>query len=357
MRCARCMADCTYPQRSDGKCPSCKGQFAFEPRTGDPITDMGFKSAIDAVSSMGSVRFLPDHVYYEIARRKRSRGYGRTVFYGLGSVGLLIALANPLALLGTAVCATVGTLLWPSATIQLDRLAFERLWKRWLDVHGAPRGLIVRSERPAAPYRGHTDIPSYSFDRAVVCDRPQTVDVLLANNFHFENNCAVLSSGGYPPHAFDMVRQMLSNNPRLVVYVLHDATYAGCGLAHLIASDPTWFRGRARVVEVGIRPAHAKHLRGVWQPAPELELGKSGPATRAGTTGKEQKWLDRFSVELAAIRPEQVIKRLYATIVADDKLEPASEYVEVLEGGDYFVESHAFHSDADAADGGADGFG
>jgi hypothetical protein len=27
----------------------------------------------------------------------------------------------------------------------------------------------------------------------VICDRAQTVDVLLANNFHFENNCAVLS--------------------------------------------------------------------------------------------------------------------------------------------------------------------
>jgi hypothetical protein len=147
-----------------------------------------------------------------------------------------------------------------------------------------------------------------------------------------------------------MVRQMLSNNPRLVVYALHDATGDGCALAHKLASDKSWFRGRARVVEVGIRPAHAKRLRGVWQPAE----GGTGPH---GTTARERKWLADYSLELAAIRPEQVIKRLYAVIVADAALEPASEYVDVVEGGDYFVDSTSFASDASASDGGPDSFG
>jgi hypothetical protein len=354
VKCIRCQNDCTYPQRSDKKCPSCRGEFAFEPRTGDLMSDAGFKAAIDAVSSMGTVRFLPDHLYYEVARRKRSRGAGRAVFYGLGAVGLLVALASPPLGIGMAIVGGgVGTMLWPSGQIALPRMTFETMWTRWLAVHDTPRGLIVRSRNaPAEPYRGHSDIPSYSFDRAVVCDRPQTVDVLLANNFHFENNCAVLSVDGYPPHAFDMVRQMLSNNPRLVVYALHDATHAGCALAHRLASDPTWFRGRARVVEVGIRPAHAKQLRGVWQPASE-----PGTPPRIGTTKREHRWLTESSLELAAIRPEQVIKRLYAVIVADQALEPASQYVDVAEGTEYYVDSTAFHSDASAADGGPDSFG
>ena len=353
MRCTKCKADCRYKERPDGKCPRCGQKFVFEPMAGDKITDVGFQNAIDAVSSGGKVRFLPDHVYYELARRKRSRGGGRAFFYGLGAVGLLVAIASPPAgIVMAAIGGVGGTMLWPSPTVALPRMKFETMWQRWLDVHGAPRGLIVRSRNaPAGPYRGHTDIPSYSFDRAVVCDRPQTVDVLLANNFHFENNCAVLSVDGYPPHAFDMVRQMLANNPRLVVYALHDATHDGCALAHRLASDPTWFRGRARVVEVGIRPAHAKRLRGAWQP-PE-----HGTSPRAGTTQKEQRWLNEHSLELAAIRPEQVIKRLYAVIVADQTLEPASEYVDIVEGGEYYVDSTAFHSDASAADGGPDSFG
>jgi hypothetical protein len=353
MKCARCDHDCRYPERSDKRCPRCRGQFAFEPRTGDPITDAAMKSSIDAVSSMGTVRFLPDHVYYELARRKRSKGYGRTAFYGLGAIGLFVAIANPLV--GLAMAATggwIGTMLWPSGRISFSRLTFDNLWQRWLDVHGTPTGLIVRSrEAPAGPYRGHTDIPSYSFDRAVICDRPQTADVLLANNFHFENNCAVLSVGGYPPHAFDMVRQMLANNPRLVVYALHDATSAGCGLAHLLANDPTWFRGRARVVEVGIRPAHARRFRGVWGERSE----DPPPGLGHGTTERERRWLAAHSLELAAIRPEQVIKRLYAVIVNDSALEAASEYVETA--SEYYVDATSFHSDASAADGGPDSFG
>lgn len=353
MRCIRCEADCRYPQRANGRCPTCDGEFAFEPRNGAPITDAGFKAAIDWVSSQGTVRFLPDHVYFEVARRKRKRHTARNVMYGFGAIGVLVALANPAFGVAMAMtCFGAGSLQWPSSVIQLSRVAFDDLWRRWVAVHGAPPGLIVRKERAAAgPYRGHTDIPSYSFDRAVVCDRAETVDVLLANNFHFENNCAVLSADGYPPHAFDLVRQMLANNPRLVVYVLHDASYAGCALAHRLASDPTWFRGRARVVEVGLRPAHARPLRGIWQ------VAEAAPASIAGTTADERKWLDRYALELAAIRPEQVIKRLYATIVDDTRLVPASEYVETQSGGDYYVDSSSFGGDATASDGGPDSFG
>jgi hypothetical protein len=353
MKCIRCDADCNYPERANKRCPKCRGEFAFEPRTGDPISDAGFKAAIDAVSSAGTVRFLPDHVYYEVARRKRSRSTARNLLYGLGTTGLLATPINPgTGLVIAAVCGGLGTLLWPSPMAKLARLPFKDLWKRWLEVHGEPRGLIKRSQRaPAGPYRGPTDIPSYSFDRAVICDRPQTVDVLLANNFHFENNCAVLSVDGYPAHAFDTVRKMLKQNPRLVVYALHDATYTGCNLAHRLASDPTWFRGRARVVEVGLRPAHARGLRGVWQP-PDLT-----PAASAGTTARERRWLERHSLDLAAVRPEQVIKRLYAVIVSDAELEPASTYVDVEPGVEYYVHPAAFRRDARAADGGPDSFG
>jgi hypothetical protein len=353
MKCIRCHADSKYKDRRDGHCPVCRRAFAFEPRTGDPITDAGFKSAIDAVSSMETVRFLPDHVYYEVARRRRSKGHGRNALYGLGALGLVVAVLNPVVGLAIAGAAGgAGTLLWPRAHARFSRAKFDEMWQRWISAHGAPAGLIVRSRHaPTGPYRGHTDIPSYSFDRAVVCDRAATVDVLLANNFHFENNCAVLSVDGYPPHAFDLVRQMLANNPRLVVYALHDASHAGCSLAHRLASDRTWFRGRARVVEVGLRPAHAKALRGVWQ-APD-----PAPDERPGTTAAERAWLDRNALELAAIRPEQVIKRLYATIVADAALEPASNHVATEVGAEYYVDSTSFHSDAGASDGGPDGFG
>jgi hypothetical protein len=66
-------------------------------------------------------------------------------------------------------------------------------------------------------------------------------------------------------------------------------------------------------------------------------------------------WLAAHSLELAAIRPEQVIKRLYAAIVNDAALEPASTYVET--GSEYSADSTSFHGDASASDGGPDSFG
>lgn len=57
---------------------------------------------------------------------------------------------------------------------------------------------------------------------------------------------------------------MLKRNPRLQVFVLHDATVPGCRLAHRLVTDPEWF-GEAglRVIDLGLRPRHAKPFRGI----------------------------------------------------------------------------------------------
>jgi hypothetical protein len=104
------------------------------------------------------------------------------------------------------------------------------------------------------------------------------------------------------------------------------------------------------VIEVALRPAHARRFRGLWQPATEI-------AETAGATRRERRWLAAYSLELAALRPEQVIKRLYATIIAEAALVSASEYVDTEDGVEYFVHARAFAGEAKASDGGPDSFG
>ena len=162
------------------------------------------------------------------------------------------------------------------------------------------------------------DIGDYSFDRAVICDRARTVDLLVANNFHFENNCAVLSIDGYPKGPFPVIKKMLKRNPRLQVFVLHDATVAGCKLAQRLITDPEWFGGSGlRVIDLGLRPRHAGPFKGLF-----LE----GPGTRLdpgeGTFADETEWLQRYKLELAACRPEQVMKRLFAGLQAHANDDP-----------------------------------
>jgi hypothetical protein len=210
-----------------------------------------------------------------------------------------------------------------------------------------PEGAIVRKPQLERRRAVEPDLADYSFDRAVICDRARTVDLLLANNFHFENNCAVLSIGGYPSRAFETVRAMLRRNPRLQVFALHDATGPGCAMPYRLAHEPDWFRGTT-VVDVGLRPGHAPPLVGLWIPAP----GKVKPGIAISPS--EASWLSQHFLELAAIRPEQVLKRLYRAI--NRKPEPARRNDDDT-NADVEVDADSFGSDASAADGGADGFG
>ncbi len=361
MKCVSCGRDSNYPDRANRICPGCRKEFAFETRQGDPFTDVAFKNAIDAVSSKGKLRWGVENLYYELARKKRSKlksaGPGclvPVVFVaivsvvgfathkpGLGIVAGLVAFIALLALL-------YG---WthPVGLVALEPAKFDELWKRWVHVHGLPGGVIVRP-----PKREHkpreADLPDYSFDRAVICDRARTVDLLLANNFHFENNCAILSITGYPEGPFETVRAMLKRNPRLEVFALHDATPFGCHMAHRLAIDPAWFHGQVPVIDVGLRPAHAAPFNGLIRKSevPHVRTGE-------GIDAKEAEWLSKYALELAAIRPEQTMKRLFRALARKD-----DRGTDTGEGGASYgvvTDSDSFSTDASASDGGSDSFG
>lgn len=345
MKCIHCANDAKYSERTNGTCPKCGHAFAFEPKAGATVTDSAFQHAVERVSSDGTVKFTPRHVYYELARRTQTRTNMKAIGFGLaGLFFLAIGIGAHVALVATAILWVAAVLSLPSKVVKLTPSEFDAMWNKWLRVHGAPKGTIVRKELPRGAKERPlpSDIQHYSFDRAVIVDRPETVDLLLANSFHFENNCAVLSVGGYPEPAFDTVRAMLKRNPRLSVYVLHNATIEGCGLAKLLASDPSWFAPGTRVVDVGLRPGHTGPFRGLWQ----RWLGAPPPGDLPAS---ERAWLSKYTLELAAIRPEQIIKRLFRAMSNMDEVP--------LVDGVYFYDSSAFGSDASASDGGGDSFG
>jgi hypothetical protein len=286
-----------------------------------------------------------------------------------GAIGLAFAAAavtsavleNPgvAAVLGAGAlgCLLVALALAASVMAPLGRDQFSDLWRRFHHVHGAPAGLIVRRESPAKP-AVESDIADYSFDRAIICDRARTVDVLLANNFHFENNCAVLSIGGYPPGPFETVRAMLKRNPKLEVYALHDASAEGCALPKRLAADEAWFKAHPRVVDLGLRPSHAKRFRGLWIAAPS-----AGALFTSDMPAAAAEWLARYALELAVIRPEQLLKRLYRAMTQPPSQErgdgSSNGSSSGTDGGAYVGSTGDAGLDDDAADtdAGVDAFG
>ncbi len=312
------------------------------------------------------MRWGVEHLHYEVTRRlqrmRRVRiGSARNLLIGIwlsimagvvitktlgGRVTFVIGIGLVIALIAYVFARRRRT--W-----HLPKQEFDRLWKRWCAVHGMPKGVIVRRQPLGQSEKREMepDVSLYSFDRAVICDRARTVDLLLANNFHFENNCAVLSVDGYPRAAFDTVLAMLRRNPRLRIFALHDCTRDGCALARKLATDPKWFLGQ-RVVDVGLRPVHARNL-------PNLLAASAAPAIALGISKEELDWLSRYSAEIAALRPEQVLRRLFhamnkASEHDDDEFDVDSD--NRRERG-VVDDDESFSVDMGADDGGADSFG
>jgi len=365
MKCIHCLRDSKKSERIDGICPGCQRPFAFEPTLGQP-TDAAFRAALDRVSGQGKVRFTAENMYFEIARyhdrRFRFSPYDSAgcLAIPIAFVGILLAwLVGAWALL-LSVGAFILTAIYLTArkrkTIQLSEVTFDTWLGLWKGVHGLPAGLIEpRTALPSAESvtAMRSELEHYSFDRAVICDRRETVDLLLANNFHFENNCAVLSIDGYPASVFDLVRQMLKRNPKLHIFALHDATLAGCAMAHRLATDPEWFVGQGPIFDIGLRPAHAEAFKGQWQEASEKDRETTCPP---GVTQEEYAWLRRYRLSLAAVRPEQVIKRLFRAIS-----ERKADSVALSKPDESARVSHVdvvvFSTDASTSDGGGDNFG
>lgn len=370
MKCIRCDKDSNKRARAGGQCPHCSEPFAFDPTSGDPFTDAAFNKSLELVSGNGKVRWVDDNLRYELARRggagKAGCGVvgvfalgGALVFFGLigaanGVFGLLVLSALGVVLLLAGAAVSLDRRKWKGQLLSKPEL--EEYLRRWAAAHKPPLTRIVRRrEVERAP---PAELAEYSFDRAVICDRSETVDLLLANNFHFENNCAVLSSGGYPRHIFDTVRTMLRNNPRLYVFALHDATVQGCMLAQQLAQSYEWFPS-ALVIDVGLRPGHTHGLEFAFQPATKLV------PVNAPVTAEEREWLDKHTCELAGLRPDQIIKRLYRAMASAPDLSlgkypnlaAAAAAAGLVVAGGYYVDQNALRSKAQASDGGGDSFG
>jgi hypothetical protein len=371
MKCIRCGRDSRRSERVGRTCPGCRGRFAFEPREGDRFTDAFFHHAIDAVSSEGRLRFTVDHVYYEVCRRyRRKRRKGLTVWAVLILIGLgpwvaisMEAFPGNLflpALMGVPLAIAYRPA-W-SALVPLERGTFDDHWRKWVSAHGEPEKLIRRRAEKDGARRGaraaEPDLEDYSFDRAVLCDRSETADVLLANGFHFENSCAVLSADGYPEQAFEPVRRMLRRNPQLRVAVIHDCTPDGCLTAESIRLDPEWF-GRMpeiRVVDAGLRPSQVRGLRGLYLPAePDDDTAR--------LRDPDREFLGRYRVEAAAVRPEKLLRAAFRGLQRDLPpwtRDPERERSDVSDDGYssvYYGDDDPEGGDDGGEDGGDDGFG
>ena len=222
----------------------------------------------------------------------------------------------------------------------------------WTRVNGSVSQLLpsISNALSAQNIAPNPNVTNYSFDRLVVCQTDEIAQMLIANNFHFENNCAILSISGYPQRIFDTTMQMLRRNPELRVFAFHDCSPEGIKLAQELRINSRWFPDETIViVDIGLSPRQilaAKRDIFIQSSKNSAQASRSLPSSlRENLSKVELEWLDRGNfVELESFTPQQLIQVLNRSIANSQQGELGEDGTLILVGGSdsYFYLTESF---------------
>lgn len=350
MKCVKCQTDNKLKERKDnkGKCKNCQHPFTFDPKLSDEFTDQYFAKALTSLSVNNTLYFTPHQLYYFLnARKSRMRlWWPGLVVLGVAVLSLCTGFwpLSLLLLVGAIVLWLPVVRNWLRLTLGRPlKFTYEMVEKsrsRWEANNGKIKQLLPPPAQPSLPAQVSKEITAYSFDRAVICDRDEIAHFLIANNFHFENNCAVLSINGYPQSIFSTVLEMLHRNPQLKVYALHDASPVGVQLVHRLRTTPRWFaesQGLA-IYDLGLLPRQVmKRNLFVRQESASAQQARALPeAVRSGLQPDEIKWLAEGKfVELESLTPLVLLKLLRDGIAKSRMPEDDGALIMVGDSGYY----------------------
>ncbi|MEW6213378.1 MAG: hypothetical protein AB1631_34100 [Acidobacteriota bacterium] len=347
MKCIKCQTDNKLKDRAatGGRCMKCRHPFTFDPKVassgtvalfdkataGANFTDVFFANVIAKTSVNNTLFFTPRQLYYMLESRrltttKKVQGCGCLltvisivsiiVFFSTRSAiflfGFFALLAAGIALMRESVAKRLIRSRPKEAKTTVDQ--FKGWITAWEKNNGPVEKLLPPPQAKKEKVKIDDDIKAYSFDRVVVCERATTAQFLIANNFHFEHNCAVLSGDHYPQNIFDTVMEMLRRNPSLKVYALHNASAAGVQLAYHLSHDAAWFKDwpGVEVFDIGLMPRQVMGKRMfVEQSEGSGRFAKQNLAAgvRLRLKPEELNWLEEgHYVDVESIPPQGLLR-------------------------------------------------
>ena len=348
MKCIQCNADNDLRDRTrnQGRCCKCKHPFAFEPTSMKAklrFTDGFFAKALADISANGTLYFTRRQLLYLLEKRLLRKA--RFIPVGCLSILLLPAIFGGFIILVSFVGIPVwagfiylilfinfgihsleqGLVRFNQRFVRLKKInkrilitdAMLDIWlKRWELSNGSPARLLSPPSAPAslAPANIVNDITAYSFDRVLVCDSVAIAQLLIANNIHFEHNCAVLSIGGYPQAIFATTIAMLRRNPDLQVIALHDCSPSGVALINQLRTSPDWYLDSTQVIfDLGMLPRQIAAARGQAYIQVSADSAQNArempPEVSKQLTTTELEWLKAgYFVDLESFTPKKLMQ-------------------------------------------------
>jgi hypothetical protein len=341
MKCIQCNVDNNLKDRTanQGRCKNCKHPFAFEPTSMEgklKFTDGFFAKALADVSANGTLYFTRKQLLYLLEKRLLRKARISSASF---LIGLFIILAN---FVGMGILAS-NRLGWTVpifmilCTVGIIFLAqrFERrflrpkklnkrvliadamldIWlKRWEQFNGSPARLLsLPSASASLAPAASDDVTAYSFDRVLVCDSVAIAQLLIANNIHFEHNCAVLSISGYPQAIFATTMAMLRRNPDLQVIALHNCSPSGVALINELRTSPDWYLDSGQVIfDLGLLPRQVAAARGHAYIQVSADSAQRAlvmpPEVVKQLSATDLKWLEAgYFVDLESFTPQKLM--------------------------------------------------
>jgi hypothetical protein len=224
----------------------------------------------------------------------------------------------------------------------VEQPQFDEWLNKWNSINNQPEKILPPPQTGSLPAAPNPEVTAYSFDRVVVCDNPNIAQLLISNNFHFENNCAILAIDRYPQSIFETTMAMLRRNPDLKVYALHDCSPEGLQLIHRLRAEEIWFPDSAiPIIDVGILPRQIMYNLDVMTPqsteSAQLSQRLDAPI-RNNLMPEELVWLDAGCyLELEFFSPQKLIQILQRAI-------NESRELATIEGGDLLMMNTSFYT-------------
>ncbi|BDA73257.1 hypothetical protein RIVM261_015010 [Rivularia sp. IAM M-261] len=246
-----------------------------------------------------------------------------------------------------------GSVLQNQTIIAQEYLISESDYQNWLNrwqrVNGNIQKLLLAPQNLNNQATSiNPDVTAYSFDRLIVCDSADIAQFLIANNFHFENNCAILSITGYPEIIFQTTMDMLRRNPELKVYALHNCTPRGLSLINRLRTSSNWFQNsNFTIIDIGITPRQAigakKNIFIETSPQSASEASQLPSEISNNLSPDELQWLQAGNfVNLESFRPQQLIQIIQRGIANTLSLESDSSLLIASSSDTYIYSTQSF---------------
>ena len=199
-----------------------------------------------------------------------------------------------------------------------------REWqKKWNSINNTPEKLLP----PLTPNQNlipNSELNHYSFDRLVVCQKDEIAHFLIANNFHLENNCAILSITGYPENTFQTILDMARQNPNLKVYALHNCSASGMNLVYNLKTRPNWFINyQIQIYDLGLSYQQVMKMPNAFIRKDIDSQKKELPfEVRQNLSSEAIKWLENgYYLELESFSPKFLLKVVKQGITQTSQVE------------------------------------